>query len=960
MKLVNRLQAITGGFAVAAAIAGTYVAWGDGASRRTTVVRPAVVPGAAVKPVDELVAGRFGSQPVIRYETRAKESLFAWQLKPALDPLPARPRDVILLIDTSASQAGKPLQLATRLAEQLIKDASPVDRVSLWTANTPRTTKSISGGLQNPRAVSLDANLETLRKEFGSGAVDLGGAIRKAARDFEGKKSRQQVIVYLGDGESAYEAITEKERYKLADELVASNISFFAVPVGLKIHSQNIHGISTGTGGAIVRITADEAKPTGGLSEFTARFNKLVNTPVLTDVKIELPDAIAEAFPTKMPPMRADAPTLMVGKLKDVKPANLQAKITGQFGGKEVVLNVSDAVPAPHADHFFLNSLIAQWRESPFKDAPALLRADRALALAYEQNRLAREELLSQAEIAVGTGQYDTAENLYMASLKLDPSEIEAKSGLKVLDRLKKGEITREQIKELAKPKDAQDPMARRNNFQQLANQEVVPAPKGAVPAPAPAAADDLLKQEAARRAVVEQQTRLLVEETLSRARRLLREGDPDGATTAVKQQRDAVKELADIRGDLRDRLVTQMELLLREIETTGQRLKAQRDEANERIARARQKLLDSDEKKQKEDRLRERIGAFTRLMNQARHEDAYREALVLIQESINNGEEPPIEATAVYQIGQSASNLREARELVRLREDRFLMTMLQVEKAHVPYPDEPAVHFPPAKVWRELTSLRNKYSGSDLEAGMPAAVKERFRYLRKSLDNSLPLDKPISTTFGEVVKAIEEIADPTDGKDPSKRIKIIINSDSFKTAKGDQAYKIEEETVTLPAFNGMALSTALRLLTAPFSGTFLVRRDFIELVHQDVILEDKVIRVFEVADLVVPIPQSINQNSLNQQLSILGQTFSLGGQNPLTASNIFNPNAFGGGNQIGVGAGGGGAGQPGGGMMGGFGQLFNGMNVNLGVQGGVQGFGGGALGQFGKVADLVVPSSIH
>ena len=98
--------------------------------------------------------------------------------------------------------------------------------------------------------------------------------------------------------------------------------------------------------------------------------------------------------------------------------------------------------------------------------------------------------------------------------------------------------------------------------------------------------------------------------------------------------------------------------------------------------------------------------------MDKARYEEAYKEANLLREESINNGQPVPIAATASYAISLNALNLKELNELKRIREERFLLTMMQVEKSHVPYPDEPPVHFPPAAAWKELTKLRSKRYG--------------------------------------------------------------------------------------------------------------------------------------------------------------------------------------------------------------------------------------------------------
>ena len=75
-----------------------------------------------------------------------------------------------------------------------------------------------------------------------------------------------------------------------------------------------------------------------------------------------------------------------------------------------------------------------------------------------------------------------------------------------------------------------------------------------------------------------------------------------------------------------------------------------------------------------------------------------------------------PVQATAAYQIALNAANLREFQEIVRVKEDRFLLTMLQVDRSHVPFPDEPPVAFPPAVTWRELSNYRrDKYDAVGL-----------------------------------------------------------------------------------------------------------------------------------------------------------------------------------------------------------------------------------------------------
>src|SRR5206468_5781164 len=90
-----------------------------------------------------------------------------------------------------------------------------------------------------------------------------------------------------------------------------------------------------------------------------------------------------------------------------------------------------------------LNLMINQWRDAPHKDAPAMLQADRALALASTQVKLYRDEFLTQAVWAVTMQRFEEASGLYAAAQRIDPNDTEAAAGLNLIDKMKSGKITK-------------------------------------------------------------------------------------------------------------------------------------------------------------------------------------------------------------------------------------------------------------------------------------------------------------------------------------------------------------------------------------------------------------------------------------------------------------------------------------------------------------------------------------
>ncbi|HJZ93048.1 MAG TPA: hypothetical protein VKE40_19385, partial [Gemmataceae bacterium] len=695
----------------------------------------------------------------------------------------------------------------------------------------------------------------------------------------------------------------------------------------------------SGTGGTVLR-TADESSqdPLTVIKSLATRFHKALAVSVLEPTGVAMTGEPTEMFPAKLPPLRADSPTLVVGRFEKGKvPASLDLTVQGKVAGVPVTAKVSRPTPAPEIDNFFLSSLVGQWRASGRADAPAVLRADRTLALAYEGTRLTREEFLEQANWAMGVKRFDAAKALYDAAMKLDPQDPRVKAGVKLVDKLEKGEISLEELKK-ASLMTAQGPRVDVDQLVQDKKDAVEPAPKG--PAP-PADANALLRQAEAQQRIRESQTTAAVEETLARARALLNSGDPRSAKDLLVAQRDTVRVVGDIGETVRNRLLNRIELLLQDVVTQGDKMVRARAEENEKIARARQRLIATDQAQAREERIKERIRNFGVLMNQARYEDAYREALVMENEFLSEGYGSPGATFAVARIGQAASNYRDFRELVRLREDRYLLAMMEVEKSHMPYPDEPAVHFPPAKVWRELTARRREYSGTDFDKDLTPRQKQRYQFLQNSLLQTLDLRELRGGgdfNFGPMLSDIQRLVSNKLKRD----VTIYINYQTFP--KEAQA-TLKDAKVNLNSLmdatgenllREITFKTLLDTLTRQVGASFWVTPDYIEIVEIEKAATSRVFKVLPVEDLIIPVPNAVNTLALQQSLQVLGQQFSLAGGNAFGALGAFGGN-FGGfigqGNQ---------GGQFGGNMAN-VGQLFQGGQ-------GALGFGGGQVGQFGNL----------
>jgi tetratricopeptide (TPR) repeat protein len=903
---------------------------------------------------EDLANSKFARGGLLTYKTTAGDIMFALQIKPKLDPAPARPRDILVMVDTSASQVKGPLSAAINIAEELISHLGAGDHVAVWTVNIPKATRNLTGGFKTADSPQVKDALAKLKQEVPLGDTDLKEGLRRAVETFERNPDHQQVVFFLGDGMSVHNPITDSERARLAEDMVRSGVAFYPVPLGPRNDPKNLHGLATGTGGTILRMEAND-KPV----DIVKKLQDALAVSVLYPTSFRFGAEVTQAFPTNLPPLRADAPTLVVGRIQAGN--KVTYTLEGTCAGRDVHLEAADPLSEPEPDNFFLVGIVEQWKNG--KDQPALTRADRALAYAYEQANLARAEILAQAEWALGEKNFEAAKDLFDQAKKLDPQDVEAEAGLRIVQKLKADLLKGKNVKQVQAQEDKN---GRRQLAQANPGQDVKPpAAGGGQPQDQ---RGDLLQEQLARRRIEEQRLSQVVEEARRQARQLLRT-DPDAARDLLRQTRSAVQDDPDIGTRTQQLLLSQLESSLRTVETQGRAILLEREEQLRRQADAERRRGQVAAIEGEEERTKRRMQAFGNLMAQARFEDAYLQSLAVIQDAVNSGRRIPQAAVAGYDVGLWVNQLSQLRELKRTREERFLLTLMQVERSHVPFPDEPPIQFPPAAVWRELTRLRKeKYESSGFTEDDPETLR-RIRYMRDLLSKPVTFEKGLEagTKFRDALDYISDRYDVT----------IVVDTAAFKAQQQD--VNLDDKEVKLPRMVGVSLATVLRLLTAQVDGTYLVRRDYIEITTGDAAVTEKVIRVYPVADLVTPIPNSFNARAVGSVLSILGTSPGLGLQ--LGAPQVLGQigqglglGGLGGGGLVGLGGalglggigglgglgglGGGGAalGFAGGGLgglgggFGGAGGGFQGGQVNLGVGGGALGFGGGQLGQLGNL----------
>jgi Ca-activated chloride channel family protein len=280
------------------------------------------------------LAGRRIETGMLLYEgEKAKFFLLMLQPPKRVTEQQIPPREYLFVVDVSGSMHGFPLKISKRLLKDLIKNLRPTDKFNVL---------MFSGGSRVMSEQSVPATPENVRRaaamidlERGGGATRLLKALKRALA-LPRAEGCSRTIVIATDGYVAVEAQTF--------DLIRSHLdkaNVFAFGIGSSVNRHLIQGMArVGMGEPFVVITPEAA------IEKARQFRKLIQSPVLTDTKIDYGAFQAyDVEPLTIPDVLADRPIIVFGKWRGSAKGTINIKgIAGErvFNRK---VNVAEATP---------------------------------------------------------------------------------------------------------------------------------------------------------------------------------------------------------------------------------------------------------------------------------------------------------------------------------------------------------------------------------------------------------------------------------------------------------------------------------------------------------------------------------------------------------------------------------------------------------------------------------------
>lgn len=227
---------------------------------------------------------------------------------------PVVPRDLVVLLDTSGSMSGPPLDQAKRVVASLVDSLSERDRLEIiefsYRSNAYAKQPVPATAEEKRRAIAW------VMGRTAGGGTEMHSAIVDALRGLRDGAQRQVVLVtdgYVGG---------EEQIVMLLHESLPSSCRMHVVGVGSAVNRNLAASLARAGRGAEVLVGLDED------AERSAKhLLDRTNAPVLTDVVIE-GDAVVEHAPMHLPDVFAGAPLLAA---LQIRPAGGEIVVRGKL-----------------------------------------------------------------------------------------------------------------------------------------------------------------------------------------------------------------------------------------------------------------------------------------------------------------------------------------------------------------------------------------------------------------------------------------------------------------------------------------------------------------------------------------------------------------------------------------------------------------------------------------------------
>ncbi|MBN1591221.1 MAG: hypothetical protein JW888_17040, partial [Pirellulales bacterium] len=739
---------------------------------------------------------------------------FALSLKPAVEAGEPNGSDVVVLFDTSSSQVGKFRDNALAALESLLAGLGPNDRVKLFAVDL--NAIAMNPAMAAPGSRELADAVEKLKARVPLGATNMETAMMVAATSFSGE-TKPRACVYIGDGMSAANVLGTKNFETLVAALTDARVAVSSYAVGPRLDEQLLGALAGRTGGimksqenAVVLEKDGKPKDVAALSpqEVGKALAQAATGVVYWPVSAELPkDRMTEVLPKRMPPLRADRDSVLIGTLKGEGPLSIKITANTPSGTKKLAWEVTPGKSEKKNE--FLGKLVGVARADGGMSLPLI--DSNSLQQARNVSNVSAINLTQLAREAIAVGNLPRAEQMLAEVLRRKPDDRQAKALLAEIKQDKPGAPVEEELNLVGGPQTETDDGAFARTF------------------------------ELDRKIIAEQVTKD-VQVAIADARKKAAVGGEE-VINNLKLQLENVRRMGQLDPDVRAQLVSQLESALRLTQTRQESAQQDRLRDQESIAAAEARQLIVKDLAHKRDQIKQLLGQFDSLMR----EDGYREMNYRLAE-----EEVALKALEIAQseqmasiepqIGQAIAYARVKRyyqegQRHRVRRQKAVLAAFNsAETSSFAIDDSEPVVYPDPEIWNQMSERRKKDSVVELSSSNEAEKRIREELKKKTKfqfqDN----------TLGEVVEYLKDL----------HQIEIRLDKEPLL-----EELDLSSDTPVTCMLENISLRNALELMLRDLDLTYIIKNEVLLITTKTVADENLAARVYPVGDLVIPIRNS-------------------------------------------------------------------------------------------------------
>ena len=863
-----------------------------------------------------------GETSVAQFST-ADATYFSVALTPEIEEAPVATRDIVILVDTSASQVGEFRNRTFQVLESTLNSLSANDRVRIMTVDISAVPMTDSFVATDSPEIN-DALIALEEDSVPLGATDMNIALRAAHEALRTSEAEARAVLYIGDGMSNANILASEEFGSLLDTLYQQRTPVTSYAVGPQTNMMLLAALAAQTGGMVAG--ADESDDIAATGMHLA---SALEATVLWPTAATPWPAGWTVYPNRLPPLRSDRETIVAGQSLDIlSPCNMRIQASNDTDEQ---LMSFDVVPSVTSDDNSYLKQIVEMAEST--GGVALPLVDQYAVEAIQRNLSASVlGTLDMATMALNRGELEQAEALAQHAQEVQPSNMEAETVLQAVGMMRTQETVPtdpfapfEPVEPVGPVADAVEDVQDTPTIPSLEIQDppALPAPSAepslilqstpevgvidADPLAAPGALVDSFQHD---RTVYVQAMIAEVKATLNQARTEM-DSDPEGVLQALKLQMSVVREAPDLEPSRRAALISELTRAIRDTEYQVYENELQQQASREIVARRQTEILAAQLVITEEMRLQQIFQRYASLMAEPGTDPGPR---IAAEDAVMEVREMDPTNTAAYQGIFTARQTRHVLENYKLRDDRqrgVLDVLMSVERSHVPLSDEPPILYPDAEVWQQLSAYRLEHYGSiDL-----SSTSNNEKKILAALDNETSVDA--------VASPLEDVIN--DWK-LEQGIEIQFDTNPLR----DFGIDPEMEEITR-VVSGISFRSALKLILEDIGLTYTIRNEVLLITTIDQAKEYLTTKVYPVADIVMP-------------TTPLGGGMGGGGMQSMGMMGGMGGGMMGGGSM--------------GGSMGGMGGMGGGMGGMGGGMGGMGGMGGGQWNVAPEAdADLMNPA---